>query len=229
MLRVDTKVFEGPLDLLLYLISRRQVNIYDIPISEITQEFLEFLSSMRELDIPLASEFLSLAATLLRIKTEFLLNPSAEKDPRKPLVRMIEDYLSLQAQVRALQEAAKKAQRLLTNDPSEDLLSLQDSEDMKILNTPDDLKAAYENLFVQSETQEKLLELRSDELKVSKKMAFWRRVLKQNEQTTFKAQTVGKRKIEAAVMFSAVLELARLKEASLTQLDMDVLIKRVHR
>ena len=69
---VKVEVFEGPLDLLLHLIEKNRINIYDIPIAEISQQYLDYLTTWREFNIDLASEFLVMAATLMEIKTRAL-------------------------------------------------------------------------------------------------------------------------------------------------------------
>src|SRR5678810_1185020 len=90
--------YDGPLDLLLDLIRKQQINIYDIPIAQITQQYLEYLSQAAALDIEVGSEFIFMAATLIHIKSRMLLprDPELEKispeeDPRKDLVdRLLE-------------------------------------------------------------------------------------------------------------------------------------------
>lgn len=82
--QVKLEQFEGPLDLLLTLISRREVDIYDISISEITDEYLSYIEKLRELNLEIASEFLLIAATLLEIKSRGLL-PNDELEPTEPL------------------------------------------------------------------------------------------------------------------------------------------------
>ncbi len=95
---VKLEVFEGPLDLLLHLIKRNQVDIYDIPIATITDQYLEYLSVMRSLNLDVAGEFLLMAATLLQIKSKMLLPPGAEEeeeeggDPRAELVNRLLEY-----------------------------------------------------------------------------------------------------------------------------------------
>ncbi len=94
---VEIEAFEGPLDLLLHLIREHEIDIYDIPIAEITQQYLEYLEFMETLDLELAGEFLEMAATLIRIKVRMLLPPpieegEAEEDPREQLVRKLVEY-----------------------------------------------------------------------------------------------------------------------------------------
>jgi len=97
--RVKLDVFEGPLDLLLYLIRNNQIDIYDIPVAEITQQYLDMLDLMRTLNLDVAGEFLVMAATLTHIKSKMLLpappdgeGDEEEEDPRKELVDRLLEY-----------------------------------------------------------------------------------------------------------------------------------------
>ncbi len=89
----DLEAFKGPLDLLLVLIKKNKVNIYDIPISSILDQYLEVMATMKELDLEVSSEFLVLAATLLQIKSKMLLpkadDEEEEEDPREELVKRL--------------------------------------------------------------------------------------------------------------------------------------------
>jgi len=101
--KVDLEVFEGPLDLLLYLIRRDEVDIYDIPIEKLTRQYVAYLDMMRMLDLDIAGEFLVMATTLMMIKSRMLLPPAARRseddgqqeewmDPRMELVRQLIEY-----------------------------------------------------------------------------------------------------------------------------------------
>jgi len=107
--------FEGPLDLLLHLIKKHEVNIYDIPISLVTQQYLEYLDLMQEMNLDVAGEFLVMAATLIHIKSRMLLprpDPSQEdpeEDPREALVRRLLEHQRFKAAAELLHE--KEIQR----------------------------------------------------------------------------------------------------------------------
>lgn len=96
--KVKLEVFEGPLDLLLYLIKKEELNISDIPITKITDQYLEYLELMQLLDLNIAGEFLVMAATLMHIKSKMLLPPDQldqeelEEDPRAELVKRLLEY-----------------------------------------------------------------------------------------------------------------------------------------
>ncbi|MEW6778000.1 MAG: segregation/condensation protein A, partial [Bdellovibrionota bacterium] len=105
--RVELPMFDGPLDLLLYLIRKHKIDIYDIPISLITEKYLAYIDQMKELDVDVASEFLVMAAELIHIKSRMLLpqieEPGEEgEDPRAELVRRLLEYQAIKEAAVAL-------------------------------------------------------------------------------------------------------------------------------
>jgi segregation and condensation protein A len=109
--KVKLDVFEGPLDLLLYLIRKNQIDIYDIPIAEITQQYLDMLDLMRTLNLDIAGEFLVMAATLTHIKSKMLLptltegeEEEEEEDPRTELVNRLLEYERYKEAARTLED-----------------------------------------------------------------------------------------------------------------------------
>ena len=106
--------FHGPLDLLLYLVKRHEVDVLDIPIAVIADQFHHYLLAMRELDVELAGDFLDMAATLMLIKSRMLLPADAEAgeeerdDPRRELVRQLLDYRKFKDAAAALEERAER-------------------------------------------------------------------------------------------------------------------------
>lgn len=107
-LRVDLEMFEGPLDLLLFLIKRDELNIYDIPISKITKDFLEYVELAKELRLHSAGDFVLMAATLMKIKARMLLPVEAEgdeeiEDPRTELMNMLLEYKRYKEAAQSLQ------------------------------------------------------------------------------------------------------------------------------
>jgi segregation and condensation protein A len=121
---VSLSMFDGPLDLLLHLIARAQVDIRDIFVSEITDQFLEYMAGLDELDMERASEFLEMAARLLEIKSRRLLpeEPHEEEDeesPEQQLIRQLEEYKLFKAAGEALQQKARQAENVYYRLPSE--------------------------------------------------------------------------------------------------------------
>ncbi len=116
-LSVKVSSFEGPLDLLIHLIEKDKIDIYDIPIVSITEQYISYLKQLSEFDMELASEFLVMAATLLQIKSRMLLprnvadDEEEETDPRQMLVEMLVEYRKIKTaagQLAAMKQAADK-------------------------------------------------------------------------------------------------------------------------
>lgn len=117
------KDFEGPLDLLLHLIEKNKINIYDIPIVLITEQYLDFVSHMEKQDLDLVSEFLVMAATLIDIKSKMLLPAEEEEeedegDPRAELVRRLLEYKMYKYMARELETREEDAEKLLYKEPT---------------------------------------------------------------------------------------------------------------
>jgi len=119
-IQIKLQSFEGPLDLLVHLIRRHQINVYDIPIALITKQYLEYLSLLQELNLDVASEFLVMAATLIHIKSRMLLprpetaegDATDEEDPRDQLVRRLLEHQTFKAAAELLhdRETVRSAQ-----------------------------------------------------------------------------------------------------------------------
>ena len=123
-LDIKLQVFEGPLDLLLHLIDKNKINIYDIPIVSITEQYLEYLRTMQEWNMDIMSEFLVMAATLIHIKAKMLL-PKEEKveededeDPRAELVRRLLEYKMYQYAAEELRDLQVDATKVLYKVPT---------------------------------------------------------------------------------------------------------------
>ncbi len=117
--KVKLNIFDGPLDLLLFLIKKEKIDICDIPISKITDQYLEYLELMKMLDLDVAGEFLVMAATLIHIKSKMLLPPEEteaeepeEEDPREELVRKLLEYKKFKDAARRLQEMRENAKEI---------------------------------------------------------------------------------------------------------------------
>src|SRR6184192_4973500 len=119
-LEVFLEAFEGPLDLLLYLIRRQNLNILDIPLAEITRQYMQYIELMQGLQLELAGEYLVMAATLAEIKSRMLLprprlDEDGEEDPRAELVRRLQEYERFK---RAAAEIDRKSTRLNSSHQS---------------------------------------------------------------------------------------------------------------
>ena len=120
---VKLQVFEGPLDLLLHLLEKNKVNIYDIPIVEITNQYMEYIAEMKRQDLNVVSEFLVMAATLIDIKSRMLLpapetEDEEEEDPRAELVQQLLEYKMYKCMAYELRDRQMDAERVLFKEPT---------------------------------------------------------------------------------------------------------------
>ncbi len=115
--------FEGPMDLLMHLIEKNKIDIYDIPIAVLTQQYMEYLDHFKEFNLEIASEFLVMAATLLQIKSRMMLPdpPKDEQeeteDPREELVRRILEYRKFKQVSSTLSDMAQEQERFIAREP----------------------------------------------------------------------------------------------------------------
>ena len=137
---VKLQVFEGPFDLLLHLIDKNKVNIYDIPIVEITSQYMEYIAEMKRRDLNVLSEFLVMAATLIDIKSKMLLpsNPDAEEeeeDPRAELVQQLLEYKMYICMAYELKDRQIDAQRTMFKAPTipEEVLAYEEPVNLEDL------------------------------------------------------------------------------------------------
>lgn len=119
---VKLQVFEGPLDLLLHLIDKNKIDIYDIPIVEITNQYMEYIEAMEQSDLNLMSEFLLMAATLLDIKCRMLLpkernEEGEEEDPRRELVEQLLQYKMFKYMSYELKDRQVDSERVMYRKP----------------------------------------------------------------------------------------------------------------
>ncbi|OZM57495.1 segregation/condensation protein A [Lottiidibacillus patelloidae] len=164
---VKTDAFEGPLDLLLHLINRLEVDIYDIPVSEITDQYLNYVHTMNELQLDVASEYLVMAATLLAIKSKMLLPKREElydeelemeegEDPREELMQRLIEYKKYKDAAVHLQELEAERSNVFTR-PSVDLSRFSSTEDQIIQPVTDasvyDMISAMQRLFLKKALQ----------------------------------------------------------------------------
>lgn len=122
-LNVKLQVFEGPLDLLLHLLEKNKVNIYDIPIVEITSQYMEYIEEMKRQDLNVMSEFLVMAATLIDIKSRMLLpkdpkQEEEEEDPRAELVQQLLEYKMYKCMAFELKDRQIDAEKIMYKTPT---------------------------------------------------------------------------------------------------------------
>jgi len=217
--QVHLESFDGPLDLLLYLIKRDEIDIYDIPIVHITDQYLTYLHAWPELDLEGAGEFLVLAATLMQIKSQMLL-PQAPKeedeegeDPRAELVEMLLEYRRYKEAAGSLRDFAQERARIFTRDGNGPPNYPTPLQEMSLI----DLLYALQDL-VQRRQPEPVQEVKRDRFTVAQKMTAILAALKKREQVPFQ-EFLGENpgKLEIIVAFLALLELVRARRIRVFQ------------
>lgn len=229
--KVKIKVFEGPLDLLLHLIKRYEIDIYDIPMSEITDQYMEYIHTMQELELDLASEYLVMAATLLEIKSKMLLPtlPSEdeyeeeyEEDPRDALVEQLIEYKKYKEAAEWLKEKETDMFHVYTKEP-EDVSDLVNEENETFIElSVYDMLQAVQKLFhrkkfrIRQETT-----VTREEIPIERRMNEMRELFYNKQKSTFDELFDYKTKEEIVVTFLALLELMKLREIKCYQEAMD--------
>jgi len=215
--QVKLDKFEGPLDLLLYLIKKQEINIYDIPIASITQQYLEYLKLMEFLNLELAGEFLVMAATLMRIKARMLLPRHEDEeeegdDPRQQLVQQLLEYQKFKSAASKL-EAMEYQRRMLFPRPEQNGKSIADDEYSYNLF---DLIAAFKAVLERNRVT--YLEVEVEETSVEEKIDFLKQKLSDCDMIAFEDLFEGQQSlVELIVTFLALLEVLRLRIATVRQ------------
>jgi segregation and condensation protein A len=225
--QVRIENFEGPLDLLLHLIKKNEINIYDIPIAMIAQQYLEYIDAMKELNLTVAGEFLVMAATLLHIKSKMLL-PADETvedeedgpDPREELVRRLLEYKQYKDAARQLDGQERMWREIFSREPSPPLETEAESDDPMLENVSlFDLVDALQGILNRNPGR-KLLEIIPDNLTVRERMNVILETLEGKESVSFSALFEEScHRLVIIVTFLALLELIRLRVARVFQAD----------
>ncbi|MBI2822926.1 MAG: segregation/condensation protein A [Acidobacteria bacterium] len=219
-LRVKLDIFEGPLDLLLHLIKKEEIDIYDIPIARITERYLEYLEMMKDLNINVAGEWLVMASTLILIKSRMLLPPDPQaaevppqEDPRMPLVQQLLEHQKFKQAAQMLYERETVELSSWTNPKTE----FQEEEAELVSATVFDLVQAF-HAIVERFRDRIVMEMRHDEVTVDQKLAELRAMLALQPAILFSALVErGISKLHLIVTFLALLEMARLGEIRVFQ------------
>jgi segregation and condensation protein A len=221
--KVQLEVFEGPLDLLLYLIKKDELDIYDIPIERITTQYMQYMDLMRMLDLNIAGEFIVMAATLMMIKSRMLLPPEEraeleeeEEDPRWDLIRQLVEYKKFKDAAIHLQGLEEQQQDVFGRGSEAAKLGPESTvalHDVSIF----DLISAFNDALKKVKTEE-LREIFAERYTVAEKIDLLVNMLKAQDRIAFGAlfKDMSSRH-EIVCTFLAVLELMRLKQLVVRQ------------
>ncbi len=217
MYKVRLNVFEGPLDLLLYLIRKNEVDIYDIPVAEITEQYIEYINMMKMLDLDIAGEFLVMAATLLQMKSEAMLpaGAAAEHDEpmmtREELVRQLLEYKKFKDIATMLSHREEVQRNLYARSFMEPSFEEFDLKEFRIEATLFDLLSAFRTVL-KAMPEDKLTELREETVTVQQKIGEILSRFKKSKRVEFTSLfSEACSRLEIIVTFLAILELIRTK------------------
>lgn len=222
--KVKLEVFEGPLDLLLYLVKRDEIDIYDISLERITRQYLEYLQAFKELKIDIAGEFVVMAANLIYLKSRSLLpldqqppeEDAEEDDPRWDLIRQLIEYKKFKEAAAQLHDRALEQERIFTRDGSSVAISdaplpLHEVGIFQLIH-------AFQEVIKRVEAREDLREIFGERFSVSDKI---QQILERvgNGTPVRFSELFGQivSRVEIVVTFLALLELIRLNQVRALQ------------
>jgi segregation and condensation protein A len=225
--KVKLEIFEGPLDLLLYLIKRDEIDIYDISIERITRQYLEYLQAFKELKIDIAGEFIVMAANLIYLKSRSLLpldqqppeEDAEEDDPRWDLIRQLIEYKKFKEAAAQLHDRALEQERIFTRDGggaavSDEPLPLHEVGIFQLIH-------AFQEVIKRIEAREDLGEIFAERFSVSDKIEKILQRVGNGTPVRF-SELFGQitSRVEIVVTFLALLELIRLNQVRALQRKM---------
>lgn len=232
-LTVKLQVFEGPLDLLLHLLDKNKVNIYDIPIVEITNQYMEYIRKMKRQDLNVMSEFLVMAATLIDIKSKMLL-PAKEteeeeaEDPRAELVEQLLEYKMYKCISYELKDRQMDAEKVMFKEPTipDEVAAYEEPVDLEELMADVTLKKLndiFKSIMRKQEdkidpVRSKFGKIEKEEVSLSDKMVYLEQYAMTHPHFSFRSLLEAQcGKMEIIVTFLAVLELMKMGKITIYQ------------
>ncbi|MCR6545843.1 segregation and condensation protein A [Dehalobacterium formicoaceticum] len=229
--QIKLEVFQGPFDLLFHLIEKNEVDIYNIPIAEITRQYLDYLTEMEKMDLDIASEFLVMASTLLAIKAKMLLpkppKPEEEaaeedEDPRDQLVEQLLEYKKYKLVAEFLQQQEEEQGKIFVrpNDEAFYLALFDDPSPLEGVKL-EDLRAALQSVLTRIPVVDPVQEIFREEITIKQKIEDIQKVVSEHEEgiSFFALFSPEVGRVEVVIQFLALLELMRLHEIKVSQVS----------
>src|SRR5438309_7480387 len=215
-------VYEGPLDLLLDLIRKQDIDIYDIPIARITAQYLAYVETLRELDVNVAAEFIYLAAVLIHIKSKMLLPrdpdaPAAEDDPRSELVNRLLEHEKFKSAAQMLHQKQQIEDAVLSNPALKEFMDAEGTEP-ELAADVIDLVKTFQQILDRARNRP-ILEVNEETVTVGQMIQYLhRRITIESRPVRLKQMLRNVPSRQALVcMFLALLELVRLQAIQVRQ------------
>lgn len=229
---IQTKKYEGPMELLFDLISRNKIDIRDISIVEITNQYMEYVDHVKSIDMDLASDFIMMATRLLEIKSRYILyvkdKGESEQDPRQELIDQIEEYKKYRQIAEEIKDKIKEYDnRFYRQEEELELEEEDDNLDLSRINL-DEIESLLPDLFKildQVKKNDKGLEknpnlkkiVENGTISVEDRIKSLRSKIKEEERLSFIQSLESQDKKEVIASFLAMLELIKLKEIEIIQ------------
>ena len=232
---VKIDAFQGPIDLLWHLLQKDELEIYDIKIAEITEQYLDYIATMQRLDLDVASEFLIMAARLMEIKAQTLLpskdddNEQEEEDPRQKLVERLLEYKKYKDLASELREFEQEQRKSYTRNVAPLLSELDFEEESPLEDIKlDEFVAAFENVLSRKkkrkaeedeEPETNISHLEPEDITIKEQKGYiMQQVVKlSGEATLWQIFSKLESKLEIIVTFMALLELIKIEEVKVEQ------------
>jgi segregation and condensation protein A len=222
---VKLAMYEGPLDLLLDLIRKQQIDIYDIPIARITQQYLEYLRWLEELNIDVAGEFIFMAATLIHIKSRMLLPPDpnappeGEEDPRQELVHQLLEHEQFKNAAQMLQSKRLVEEAMWSQPGISEFVEAEDEPGLAV--SVFDLISTFREILERAKKRPQI-EIRREEITVAQMVEHIKQVFQaKSGPVSLEELTAGYMWREALIaLFLALLELVRVRAILLRQKEL---------
>ncbi len=222
--QIHLEQFEGPLDLLLHLIRRDKINIYDIPISHITREYLSYIDVMSDLKLELAGEFFVMAATLMRIKAQMLLprryeEEEEQEDPREDLVRNLIEYRKYKEAATHFAEKEMDRKKVFSRPSVKPPRDISLLEDRKMEVSVFDLVDAFRKVMDELKNQVSY-RIEKEAFTIEEKVELIRESIRKRSEILFSELFKGVfDKIEVIITFLALLEMVKTGDLAARQMS----------
>ena len=225
--KVKFEVFEGPLDLLLYLIKKQEVDIYEVNLTQLATQFIEYIEVMRMLDLEIAGEFLVMASTLMYIKSRELLPVDKQveveeedegEDPRWELIRQLVEYKKFKDAAAQLQQLEERQESIYRREAPKPVFEAEPQKpDVSIFDLINAVNSILKRVAQREGEQREIFE---DKWSVSEKIEMLAKLITQQSRVKFSALfESATSRTEVVVTFLAMLELIRLRQIICVQPD----------
>ena len=207
------ELFEGPVELLLYLVRKNELDIFDVPIGQLTDDFLSFVRDAADLNLEAAADFLLMAGVLLRLKMRRLLPRQADEEldtPTVSLEQILDEFRRFQSAAEALSEREEDRRRVFARPASGPLARFADNEELTVLTQ------AFQRVLRRLKA-EAVVEVAPRRIRFEDKLGELRRLLRTRGSVDFEETLSGNTLTEAIITFIAILELVRLGEVRVRQ------------